>query len=133
MRDEVDMQKFKIIEFKEIGDPRGYLVAIEGSDAIPFEIKRLFWLYGTQKEITRGQHANRNSKFVLICLSGSCKVRCYDGQRDEVFTLSNPHTGLYMDKMVWKDMYDFSENAVLLVLSDCTYDPSEYVRDIRDV
>lgn len=121
--------KFKILEFKEFGDERGSLVVAEGAGDVPFEIKRVFYMYGTDSEMVRGQHANRESKFVLINVSGSSKVRVDDGYTQTVVELNKPRMGLYLSEMVWKDMYDFSPDSVLLVLASTHFDESEYIRD----
>lgn len=122
----------KMIEFKQNGDERGKLVVVEGMKDIPFDIKRIFYIYGSDATVIRGQHANRRSEFVLINVSGSSKVRIRDGKRDEVFILDKPHTGIYIPQMVWKDMYDFSEDSILLVLASEVYDSSEYIRDFDE-
>lgn len=126
------MDRHKIIKFKESGDERGKLVVIEGNNDIPFDIKRVFYIYGSDGEVVRGRHANRRSEFVLINVSGKSKVKIYDGEKEEVFELNNPNEGIYIPKMVWKDMYDFSEDSVLLVLSSEAYDPDEYIRDFDE-
>lgn len=122
-------ERYKIINFNEFGDENGKLVAIENSKNIPFEIKRVFYIYGTKENVVRGQHANKISRFVLICLSGSCEVKIYDMEEkiEENFILDSPQKGLYLDRMIWKDMYNFSENCVLLVLSDSEYIKDEYI------
>lgn len=122
-------EKYKLINFNEFGDESGKLIAIENSENIPFDIKRVFYIYGTKNGVVRGQHANKISRFVLIALSGSCKVRVYDMESkvEEKFLLNTPKIGLYLDKMVWKDMYEFSEDCVLLVLSDSEYIKDEYI------
>lgn len=123
------MKKYKVLEFNQLGDDRGHLVVIEGIKDIPFEIKRIFYIYGTKDNVVRGQHANINSKFVLINLVGECKVKVNDGKNEEIIILDKPHKGIYLDKMVWKDMYDFSEDSVLLAVSDNNYDSKEYIRN----
>ena len=120
----------RMLEFPQKGDERGHLVIVEGAKDIPFDIKRIFYIYGSDSEVIRGQHANRKSEFVLINVAGKSKVRVKDGLGNEaVFSLNRPHTGIYLPQMVWKDMYDFSEDSVLLVLSSEHYDSSEYIRD----
>lgn len=121
----------QMIEFEQMGDERGHLVVCEGSGKdIPFEIKRVFYIYGSDADVVRGQHANRKSEFVLINVAGSSKVRVRDGKGNEmIFVLNRPHTGVYLPKMVWKDMYDFSEDSVLLCLASEHYDSGEYIRD----
>lgn len=127
------MKKYKIIDFKELGDLRGKLVVIEGTKDIPFEIKRIFYIYGTRSDVIRGQHANKISRFILINLSGECKVKVNDGKNEEVFILNKPNQGIYLDRMVWKDMYDFSEDSILLALSDSEYISDEYIRNIEEI
>lgn len=127
------MKKYKIIDFKELGDLRGKLVVVEGMKDIPFEIKRIFYIYGTKPNVIRGQHANKISRFILINLSGECKVKVNDGKNEEVFILNKPNQGIYLDRMVWKDMYDFSEDSILLALSDSEYISDEYIKDIEKI
>lgn len=122
-------EKCPIINFKDLGDERGKLVVIEGEQNIPFEIKRVFYIYGSDSTVVRGQHANRESEFVLINVAGNSKVRITDGKEEFVVELNKPMMGVYIPKMVWKDMYDFSSDSVLLVLASTHYDGSEYIRD----
>lgn len=121
-------EECKLIEFVERGDSNGKLVAIESSKDVPFEIKRIFYIYGTTPDTVRGRHANKKSEFVLVNLKGSCKVRLYDDSEEYIVTLDKPNVGVYVPKMVWKDMYDFSKESLLLVLSNEHYDEIEYVR-----
>lgn len=121
--------QYKILEFGDLGDERGNLVVVEGEQDIPFEIKRVFYIYGSDSEVVRGQHANRNSEFVLINVSGTSKVRVDNGFEEAVIELNRPRMGLYLPTMLWKDMYEFSEDSVLLVLTNTHYDGSEYIRD----
>ncbi|MGL4308834.1 MAG: sugar 3,4-ketoisomerase [Cetobacterium sp.] len=126
------MKKYKLLSFPQLGDERGHLVVVEGLKDIPFEIKRMFYIYGTKTDVVRGQHANKKSEFVLINLSGNCKIKVDDGENKEVIILDKPHEGIYLEKMVWKDMFDFSEDSILLVLSNHSYDSEEYVRDYEN-
>ena len=123
------LERAQIIKFQQRGDEKGWLVAVESGNEIPFDIKRIFYIFGTQGNVVRGKHANRKSEFVLINLAGSSKVRVDYGDSEEVFVLDSPDTGLYIPKLVWKDMYDFSPDSVLLVLSNEQYDTQEYIRD----
>lgn len=121
-----------IIKFAKHGDVRGALVVVEGIKDIPFEIKRIFYIYDSDSTVVRGQHANRKSEFLLVCVSGSCKVKTDDGRgKQDIFTLNNPNEGLYIPKLVWKDMYEFSSDCVLLCLSSENYDANEYIRDFQ--
>lgn len=119
----------KFIEFSQKGDERGHLVVIEGNENVPFDIKRVFYIYGSDRDVIRGRHANYNSEFVLINVSGTSKVKVDDGTNQQVFDLDRPHVGVYIPKLVWKDMYDFSEDSVLLCLASEHYDANEYIRD----
>lgn len=118
-----------LLYFPQRGDEHGWLVVAEGNKDVPFDIKRIFYIYGTEPEAVRGQHANRNSAFVLVNIAGSCKVLTRDGRGDDtVFELNKPNMGLYIPRMVWKDMYDFSSDSILLCVSNEAYDPNEYIR-----
>ena len=126
-------QQYKIIEFGEYGDERGNLVVAEGSGRdIPFEIKRVFYMYGSDDSVIRGQHANRKTEFVLINVRGTSKVKVDNGFETDIIELNKPRMGLYIPTMMWKDMYDFSEDSVLLVLASEHYDGSEYIRDYEE-
>jgi hypothetical protein len=118
-----------IIQFSDFGDKRGKLVVVEGGIGIPFEIKRVFYIYESDSTVVRGQHANKDSEFVLINVSGESKVRITDGKEELIVELNRPMMGLYIPKMIWKDMYDFSSDSVLLVLASTHYDGNEYVRN----
>ena len=123
----------KMLKFPEKGDERGRLVVVEGEIDVPFEIKRVFYIYGSDAEVIRGRHANRRSEFVMINVAGTSKVKVIDRSGNEmIIHLNRPHTGVYIPPMVWKDMYDFSPDSVLLVLSSEHYDPEEYIRDFDE-
>jgi dTDP-4-dehydrorhamnose 3,5-epimerase-like enzyme len=124
--------QYKILEFGDLGDERGKLVVVEGSKDIPFDIQRVFYIYGSDNQVVRGQHANRKSEFVLINVSGTSKVRVDNGFEEEIIELNRPRMGLYLPTMLWKDMYDFSEDSVLLVLANTHYDGTEYIRDYEE-
>ena len=125
-------ERCRIINFADLGDERGKLVVIEGGLAIPFDIQRVFYIYGSDETVVRGQHANRESEFVLINVSGTSKVRITDGKEEFNVELNKPMMGVYIPKMVWKDMYDFSEDSVLLCLASEHYNPEEYIRDYEE-
>lgn len=125
-----NMNKVKMLEFPQYGDERGHLVVAEGGQDVPFDIKRVFYIYGSAVDVVRGKHANRRTEFVLINVAGKSKVKVRDGEGNEaIYCLNRPHTGIYLPTMVWKDMYDFSEDSVLLVLASEHFDDSEYIRD----
>ena len=128
-----NMNKVKMLDFPQMGDERGHLVIVEGGKEIPFDIKRVFYIYGSGRDVVRGQHANRKSEFVLINVVGTSKVKVKDGEGNEaIYCLNRPHTGVYLPNMVWKDMYDFSEDSVLLCIASTNYDASEYIRDYEE-
>lgn len=123
------VEECRLIEFGQKGDDRGHLVVIEGMKDVPFEIKRVFYIYGSDRDVVRGLHSNRESEFVLINVSGTSKVKVKDKDSEKIFDLDRPHIGIYLPKLVWKEMYDFSEDSVLLVLASTHYDAAEYIRD----
>ena len=125
-----NMNRVQMLEFPQKGDERGHLVIAEGNIDIPFDIKRVFYIYGSDPDVVRGQHANRETEFVLINVAGKSKIRVKDGEGNEaIYCLNRPHTGIYLPTMVWKDMYDFSSDSVLLVLASTHYNNEEYIRD----
>lgn len=127
------IDKVKKIEFPQRGDERGHLVVVEGNKDIPFEIKRIFYIYGSDSEVVRGKHANRQTEFVLINVAGKSKIRVDDGLNNKVvYNLDKPYQGIYLPKMIWKDMYDFSEDSVLLCLASEHYDEREYIRNYEE-
>lgn len=122
-------EKCRVLHFADLGDERGRLVVIEGGSAIPFDIQRVFYIYESDSTVVRGQHANRESEFVLINVAGQSKVRITNGTEEFVIELNKPMMGVYIPKMIWKDMYDFSSDSVLLVLASTHYNGKEYIRD----
>lgn len=122
-------EQIKLLEWKDLGDERGNLVVVEGNRDIPFEIKRIFYIYGSDDTVVRGQHANKNSEFVMINVCGTSKVKVDNGTESRIIELNRPRMGLYLKNNIWKDMYDFSPDSILLVLASEHYDEREYIRD----
>lgn len=123
-------KRYSVLEFKEYGDERGNLVVAEGDGKdIPFAIKRAFYIYGSDSEVVRGKHANRLTKFVLINVAGASDVLVDDGVNKEIIKLDKPRMALFLDTMVWKEMYNFSPDSVLMCLASEHYMESEYIRD----
>ena len=122
-------EQIRILDFPDLGDERGNLVVVEGGSAIPFDIQRIFYIYGSDDEVVRGKHANLRSEFVMINVSGTSRVKVDNGHESRVIELDRPRMGLYLERRVGKEMYDFSPDSVLLVLSNEHYDPEEYIRD----
>lgn len=121
--------ELQFYKFKLSSDSRGSLVAIEELLDIPFRIKRVYYLFSTKQDVRRGMHAHKQLQQVLVCVSGACKVLLDNGfERDEV-VLDDPAKGLFIDKGIWREMYDFSHDAVLLVLASEHYSEEDYIRD----
>ena len=121
-----------VIHHKVLGDHRGQLVVIEGKDGVPFDIKRVFYIYGTQKDVPRGNHSHYKTKQYLIAVNGSCKVTLDNGKTKQTFSLDEPNKGLFQDVLIWGTMHDFSDNCVLLVLASEYYNESDYIRDYQN-
>ena len=124
------MKTSYIIDLKTKGNEEiGYLVPLEQHFNIPFEVKRIFYTYAVPTECNRGEHAYYNTKQILICVSGSLKIRCFDGVDDRVYKLDSHNKALYIEPMVWRTTFDHSSDAVLLVLSSLEFDEGDYIRD----
>ena len=119
----------KFIQFQTHGDERGSLVALEDHKNIPFTIKRVYYLFNTQNNVRRGFHAHKRLKQLAVVLKGSCRFMLDDGKEKINLLLDNPEQGLYIESFIWREMYDFSEDCVLLVLADSFYDEADYIRD----
>ena len=122
----------KLYDFPPHGDDRGQLIAIEENQDIPFDVKRIYYIYDTLPGVRRGFHAHRNLQQILICVSGSCKIHLDNGFDTAEVLLDNPHTGLYISNDMWREMYDFTPGAVLLVLASEHYDEADYIRNYED-
>ena len=122
------MQVIKYV-FQPHGDDRGQLIALEEFRDIPFRIKRVYYMYDTLEGVIRGHHAHKSLKQILICIHGSCKIRLDNGNEKKVVPLEKPYEGLYISNEMWREMYDFSPNAVLMVLASELYDENDYIRD----
>ena len=123
---------YKIIDFQKHGDERGMLVALEENKEIPFNIKRVYYMYDTLQDVRRGFHAHKELKQILICVSGSCVIHIDNGSETAEIKLDKPYEGLFISSDIWREMYDFSADAVLMVLASELYDESDYIRDYKD-
>ncbi len=117
------------IKFNILGDERGSLISLENNKNIPFKIKRTYYIFNTEKDVSRGFHAHKKLKQLAICLKGSCDFIMDDGKKREKITLTSPDVGLIIDAMQWHEMHNFSEDCIILVLADDVYDESDYIRD----
>jgi dTDP-4-dehydrorhamnose 3,5-epimerase-like enzyme len=120
---------YKIIDFQKHGDERGMLVALEENKEIPFNIKRVYYMYDTLPNVRRGFHAHKKLQQILICIHGSCKIHLDNGKETSEVLLDKPYEGLYVSNDIWREMYDFTDDAVLMVLASELYDESDYIRD----
>ena len=119
----------KMIEFQLHNDERGSLVVAEYQKEIPFLIKRVYYLYGSDSKTRRGYHSHKKLEQIYIAINGRCKVMLSDGKDNKIVQLDKREQGLYIGHNVWREIYDFSEEAVLLVLASEKYDESDYIRD----
>lgn len=122
------MSLINLIELPYLGDERGGLVAIESNKNIPFKIKRIYYIFDTQNK-PRGFHAHKNLSQILICLKGECKIKLDNGKESMSVVLNDPKKGLLIESLIWREMHDFSDDCVLLVLASGYYDESDYIRD----
>jgi len=121
----------KLINFKTLGDERGSLIAIEEGYNAPFDIKRVYYIFDTKKDVIRGYHAHVNLKQIAIAVKGNCTFIIDDGKKRENILLNNPNQGLLIEGLIWREMKDFSDDCVLVVLASEHYDESDYIRDYQ--
>lgn len=124
--------QIKLIPLQTHGDERGSLIALEQDKNIPFEIKRVYYLFNTVEGVRRGFHAHKNLSQVVIAVRGSCRFLLDDGKEKINLLLDNPAQGLLIESAIWREMYDFSEDCVLMVLANNFYDENDYIRNYDD-
>lgn len=122
------MINYKLVDLKTLGDERGSLIAIEQGHNAPFEIKRVYYIFDTKEGVERGFHAHINLKQICIAVKGSCTFVLDDGHKREEIKLDNPNQGLFIEGLIWREMKDFSQDCVLVVLASEHYDESDYIR-----
>jgi dTDP-4-dehydrorhamnose 3,5-epimerase-like enzyme len=122
----------RLVEFPKVADPRGNLTFIEGSRHVPFDIRRVYFLYDVPTAESRGAHAHRRLQQVVICLSGSFDVSVDDGRDNALVHLNRPWSGLYVPPMIWAAEVNFDAGSVCLVLASELYDESDYIRDYAE-
>ena len=127
-------RKMQIVkyQFQQHGDERGQLVSLEEFTDIPFEIKRVYYMYDTGKNVRRGYHAHKNLEQILICIHGSCKILLDNGREKKKVFMEKPYEGLYIPNNMWREMYDFSPDAVLMCLASDVYKEEDYIRDYEE-
>ena len=121
--------KYELVNFETLGDDRGSLIAIEEGYNAPFEIKRVYYIFDTKKGVERGFHAHKKLKQMCIVVKGSCTFVVDDGNQKEEIKLNTPNQGLYIQGLIWREMKDFSEDCVLVVLASEHYDEDDYIRN----
>lgn len=126
------MGLIKLIQFPLLGDERGSLIALESGAQVPFEIRRVYYIFRTMPGVARGFHAHKRLRQVAICVSGKCRMVLDDGNRREEVWLDSPDKGLLIDSFMWREMHDFSADAVLMVLASDLYDEKDYIRNYDD-
>ena len=118
--------------FQPHGDDRGQLISLEEFNDIPFQIKRVYYMYDTGEGVRRGYHAHKSLEQILICIHGSCKILMDNGEENKIVSLEEPYEGLYISNNIWREMFDFSPDAVLMVLASDFYNEEDYIRNYED-
>lgn len=126
------MSLFELVKFNSLGDVRGELVSMENNKEIPFEIKRVYLLMKSNPNLKRGFHAHLKLRQVLVCISGSCKITLDNGKNRETRVLNNYLEGIKVDHFLWREIFDFSNDCILMVLASELYDETDYIRDYNE-
>ncbi len=122
----------QLIDFRIMGDDRGSLIALESHQNIPFNIKRVYYIFGTQAGVSRGFHAHKQLEQVAVCVKGQCRMVLDDGKTQESVWLDSSSQGLHIGRMIWHEMHDFSDDCVLMVLANERYDETDYIRSYNE-
>ena len=123
---------YELVKLRNFKDERGNLVTIEKDLGVPFDIKRVYYIFGNKSNLRRGFHSHKKLKQVLICVSGSCTIHIDDGYETKEVLLNDPTVGLFLDNNIWREMYDFSSDAVLVVLASEIYQEEDYIRNYEE-
>lgn len=123
---------YKLLNLKVMGDERGKLIALESAKSVPFEIKRVYWIFDTLPDSDRGFHAHKDLEQIIVAMDGACEFVLDDGSKREKVWLNRPDVGLYIGKNMWREMRHFSYGCKLMVLASEYYDESEYIRDYKE-
>lgn len=123
---------YKLIDMKIFGDERGKLVSLEGNKNIPFDIKRVYYIFDTLPDQVRGKHAHKDLEQIIVAMDGSCEFVLDDGKERKSIWLNRPDVGLYIGNNVWREMQNFSYGCKLMVLASKHYDEKEYIRNYDD-
>lgn len=125
------MMNYQLLDLKVHGDERGKLVALESLGNVPFEIKRVYYIFDTSPEFVRGKHAHKNLEQIVIAIDGACQFYLDDGEQTAEIWLNRPDKGLYLGKNLWREMRHFSYGCKLMVLANSYYNEKEYIRDYQ--
>lgn len=123
---------YKVLNFSVLGDIRGSLVSLESNKNVPFEIKRVYYIYNTNPEQERGKHSHKELEQIIVCLNGSCSFVLDDGKKREILVLNRPDIGLYIGKNMWREMKNFSKDCILMILASQHFIENEYIRDYKE-
>lgn len=126
------LELVRLVELPVLGDERGSLVSLEVGKLVPFAIKRVYYVFGTQLGVSRGFHAHKDLKQLVVCVAGVCRFVLDNGEEKAEVWLDSPTKGILIDNMIWREMHDFSADCVLLVLASEVYDESDYIRNYDD-
>lgn len=132
MQQESHLSLIRLVHIPPLGDDRGSLVALEANKTVPFDVKRVYYIFGTQAGVSRGYHAHRALQQVAVCVTGKCRMVLDNGQLREEVWMDSPTKGLLIGNLVWREMHDFSPDCVLLVLANEHYDETDYIRSYYD-
>lgn len=128
----MNIDNCRYIELPRVNDPRGNLSFVEGGNHIPFSIERIYYLYDVPGGASRAGHGHKELQQLIIAMSGSFDVIVDDGYQRKTFQLNRSYYGLYVPKMMWREVENFSSGAVCLVLASTPYDPSDYYHEYND-
>ncbi|MEI7652196.1 MAG: FdtA/QdtA family cupin domain-containing protein [Verrucomicrobiota bacterium] len=119
----------QLVDIPQRGDARGQLSVAEIGGALPFVVRRVYWIHGTKPGVSRGFHAHKQLHQLCVCVAGSVRLRLFDGRREESVVLDSSSLGLLIGPGLWREMHDFSPDCVLMVFADAEYDEADYIRD----
>jgi dTDP-4-dehydrorhamnose 3,5-epimerase len=119
----------QLVPIPKHGDARGQLSVVELGGALPFIVRRVYWIHGTKPGVSRGFHAHKKLRQLCVCVAGSVRLSLFDGRREESVVLDSPAQGLLIGPGLWREMHDFSPGCVLIVFADAEYDEADYIRD----
>lgn len=126
------MSSIRLVDFQIHGDHRGKLISLEAEKNVPFPVRRVYYIYATQQQVHRGFHAHRSLKQLAVAVHGSCTFLLDNGSNKQHIKLDNPTQGLLLEGLIWREMYDFSVDCVLMVLANEYYDEADYIRNYED-